>query len=154
MKRRTSAVWFTRLRAGFGNATRVRRSAAACAPQGLDELQRTLLTLFCPPKSDCLLARFDGAAGRVVIAMPNADGICGMNRMYVRDSARGRGAGRALVAELPETARPLGVRRMLLAAGPLHTKALRLHESLGFVVDEHLPDAGAGDVESRMIRDP
>lgn len=73
--------------------------------------------------------------------------------MFVGDSARGRGVGRALVTELLETARSLGYRRMFLAARPRHTEAVALYQSLGFNMDASLPDTGAGDIELRMVPD-
>jgi GNAT superfamily N-acetyltransferase len=121
--------------------------------QDLPGQMRNLLTIFRPPRADCLLARLDGFAVGTVMVKPHAEGICEMNRMYVRDAARGQGVGRALVAELLETARGLGYRRMMLAAGPRHDAALRPYESFGFVWDEGLPDTGAGDIAVRMVRD-
>ncbi len=120
--------------------------------QGLADQMRNLLAVFSPPRADCLLARLDGAAVGVVMVKPHSDGTCEMNRMFVRDSARGKGIGRALVAELLQTAAALGYRRMLLAAGPRHTEALRLYAGFGFVQDDNLPDTGAGEIEVRMVR--
>jgi len=129
------------------------RIAAYFKAQNLEMQLRDLLTIFCPPKADCLLARVGGEAAGVVMLKPHSEGTCEMNRMFVRSSARGHGVGRALVAELLETARLLGYRRMLLAAGPHHTEALALYRSFGFVENASLPDTGAGDVELRMVRD-
>jgi len=106
--------------------------------QDLPGQMRNLLTIFRPPRADCLLARLDGAA---------------VGTVFVRASARGQGVGRALVAELLETARGLGYCRMMLAAGPRHNSALRLYESFGFALDPGLPDTGAGEIEVRMVRD-
>jgi GNAT superfamily N-acetyltransferase len=121
--------------------------------QDLPGQMRNLLTIFRPPRADCLLARLDGAAVGTVMVRPHAQDTCEMNRMFVRASARGQGVGRALVAELLETARGLGYCRMMLAAGPRHNSALRLYESFGFALDPGLPDTGAGEIEVRMVRD-
>lgn len=121
--------------------------------QGLETQLRDLLKIFCPPKADCLLARVDGNAAGIVMLKPNAGETCEMNRMFVRASMRGHGVGRALVTELLETARGLGYRRMLLAAGPNHDEAVALYRSFGFAQDPSIPDTGAGDIEVRMIRD-
>lgn len=114
---------------------------------------RNLLTLFAPPKAECLLARLNGAPVGIVMTKPHSDDMCEMNRMFVRPSARGHGVGRALVTELLDAARGLGYTRMMLAGGPRHTEALALYRSLGFAEDTTLPDTGAGDVEVRMFRD-
>jgi GNAT superfamily N-acetyltransferase len=121
--------------------------------QDIDGQMRELLTRFAPPAGECLLARVDGVAAGIVMTKPHSEGICEMNRMYVRAAARGHGVGRALVTEIMAAGRALGYKRMLLAAGPRHTEAVALYRSFGFLEDESLPDTGAGDVEVRMIRD-
>lgn len=121
--------------------------------QDLDGQMRELLTRFAPPKAECLLARLDGVAAGIVMTKPHSEGVCEMNRMFVRDTTRGHGVGRALVAEILSTAKALGYRRMTLAAGPQHTEAIALYRSFGFIEDRRLPDTGAGDFEVRMIRD-
>ncbi len=114
---------------------------------------RNLLTIFAPPTAECLLARLNGDPVGIVMTKPKSDDMCEMNRMFVRPTARGHGVGRALVTELLVAARELGYRRMMLVAGGLHTEALALYRSFGFVDDQSLPDTGAGDTEVRMIRD-
>jgi len=121
--------------------------------QDVDGQMRDLLTRFVPPAADCLLARLDGVPAGIVMTKPNSEGVCEMNRMYVRDTARGHGVARALVAELLRTAKVLGYRQMMLAAGVRQHEALALYRSLGFVEAAGLPDTGAGDLEVRMIRD-
>lgn len=121
--------------------------------QDMEGQMRELLTRFAPPSADCLLARLDGAPVGVVMTKRHSDFVCEMNRMYVRDAARGHGVGPALVAELLATAKALGYRQMTLAAGPRHTEALPLYRSFGFADAEGLADTGAGDVEVRLIRD-
>ena len=121
--------------------------------QGLETQLRDLLKIFCPPKADCLLARVDSVAAGIVMLKPNSGETCEMNRMFVRASARGHGVGKSLVAELLGTARGLGYRRMMLAAGPFHTEAIALYRSFGFAQDLSLPDTGAGDIEVRMVRE-
>lgn len=121
--------------------------------QDIDGQMRELLTRFAPPSADCLLARLDGAPVGVVMTKRHSEGICEMNRMYVRDAARGHGVGRALLAELLAAAKALGYRRMMLAAGPRHTEALALYRSFGFADDMSIAETGAGDAEVRMIRD-
>lgn len=123
------------------------------ATQNIDGQMRNLLTLFAPPDADCLLARLDGVPVGMVMTKPHSPGVCEMNRMFVKDSARGHGVGKALAAEIISTAKTLGYSRMVLSAGPLHTEALAIYRNLGFTVDATLPDTGAGDVEVRMVLD-
>lgn len=114
---------------------------------------RDLLTIFAPPKAECLLARLNGEAVGIVMTKPFSGDICEMNRMFVRPTARGHGVGRALVGEILEVARGHGYKRMMLASGTRHTEANALYRSFGFAHDPSQPDAGSGDVEVRMIRD-
>jgi GNAT superfamily N-acetyltransferase len=60
------------------------------------------------------------------------DGVCEMKRVYIRDTAKGLGLGRALVARLIEDARGFGYRTMLLDTAPTLTTAIGLYERLGF----------------------
>lgn len=121
--------------------------------QDMPNQLRNLLSLFAPPKADCLLALLNGAPVGIVMTKANFGDMCEMNRMFVRPTARGHGVGRALVSELLVVARGLGYKRMMLAGGPRHTEALALYRSLGFTDDPTLQDTGAGDIEVRMIRD-
>jgi GNAT superfamily N-acetyltransferase len=114
---------------------------------------RDLLTLFAPPHAACLLARLDGVPVGMVMTKPHSPGTCEMNRMYVADTARGHGVGKALVAAILRTGRDLGYSRMVLSCGPYHTEALQLYAKAGFTLDNTLPDTGAGDIEVRMGRD-
>ncbi len=123
------------------------------AAQDIEGQMRDLLTRFVPPSADCLLARLDGVPVGVVMTKRYSETICEMNRMYVRDVARGHGVGRALVAELLATGKALGYQKMMLAAGPRHTEAVALYRSFGFVDAQHMADTGAGDTEVRMVRD-
>jgi len=83
--------------------------------QDIEGQMRELLTRFCPPTADFLLARLDGVPAGIVMTKGHSEGLCETNRMYVRDAARGHGLGRALVAEIVATANALGYRRMMLA---------------------------------------
>ncbi|MEV4411270.1 GNAT family N-acetyltransferase [Catellatospora sp. NPDC049609] len=62
--------------------------------------------------------------------------------VYLRASARGRGLGRALLAELEDAARGLGYRRVRLSTGDRQPEALQLYLSAGYLpVDDGLPVA-------------
>jgi carbonic anhydrase len=60
------------------------------------------------------------------------DGIAEMKRVYVRDSAKGQGLGRALAERLIADARGFGYRTMFLDTAPTLATAIGLYERLGF----------------------
>jgi hypothetical protein len=60
------------------------------------------------------------------------DETCEIKRMYVVQDARSRGAGRALLAALEETARELGYARLRLDAGPAQEHSRALFEKTGY----------------------
>ena len=114
--------------------------------------KRELLTRFVPAAVDCLPARIDEMAAGIVMTKPHSAGTCELNWMHVRAPARGQCAGWALVAGILATGRAPCLRLTMLAAGPRDAEAVALYRSFGFAEDTSLPDAGAGDVEVKMIR--
>jgi GNAT superfamily N-acetyltransferase len=106
---------------------------------------RNFREIFLPPAGECFIARVAGEPVGMIMLKPHGEDTGEMNRMYVREQARGRGLGRALCTALIDEARRLGYRRIVLDALYRHREALPLYESVGFrrVFD---PDAfGAGD---------
>jgi GNAT superfamily N-acetyltransferase len=61
------------------------------------------------------------------------DGIGELKRMYVRESARGRGIARQLLAHLESTAAEAGIRRLVLETGVAQPEAIALYRSAGYV---------------------
>jgi len=61
------------------------------------------------------------------------DGVGELKRMYVRESARGRGIGRLLLAHLERTAAESGIRRLVLETGVEQPEAIALYRSAGYV---------------------
>jgi GNAT superfamily N-acetyltransferase len=60
------------------------------------------------------------------------DGVCEIKRMYVVPSARSRGAGRALLDALEDTARTLGYARVRLDAGPSQLHSISMFRRAGY----------------------
>lgn len=103
--------------------------------QGFDAEIADLAAKYHPPAGELLLARGgDGAAlGCVgVKALPGRPGACEMKRLYLRDAARGTGAGRALAEASIAAARALGYREMLLDTLSSMAPAVALYRALGF----------------------
>lgn len=113
---------------------------------------RDLLQAFAPPEGECLLARLDGAPVGILMLKAYGDGVCEMNRMYVRPAARGHGVARLLCDRLMERARELGYQEMVLSALDRHHEALALYRSMGFVDDERRPDTESGADREVLLR--
>jgi ribosomal protein S18 acetylase RimI-like enzyme len=79
-----------------------------------------------------VVASVDGATAGCVGITPLDDGVCEMNRLWVRAPYRRSGLGRRLAAASMENARRLGFTHMLLDVLPSRTGAIALYRSLGF----------------------
>jgi ribosomal protein S18 acetylase RimI-like enzyme len=110
--------------------------------QKFDEQIRNVLVHFTPPKGECLLAVNDDVPVGILMLKDLGNGICEMNRMFVRDSARGLGAGRSLVASLKVRATEMGFQTMILSALPRHYEAISLYQASGFKFDERARELG------------
>ena len=62
--------------------------------------------------------------------------------VYVRDDAKRRGVGRALLAELVARCRALGFKRMVAIIGDRSPPSVALHLALGFTLVGHLTAVG------------
>ena len=60
------------------------------------------------------------------------DGAAEIKRMYVVDSARGKGLSRLVLAHLEITAREAGLERMVLETGTRQPEAISLYTSSGY----------------------
>ena len=113
--------------------------------QKFDEQIREVLIHYNPPKGECLLA-FDGAIPVGILMLKDlGGGVCEMNRMFVRESARGLGLGGALVREIIKRAQQMGFHRVTLSALPRHHEAMTLYRSLGFIDDDRPKEPGNSD---------
>ena len=113
--------------------------------QKFDTQIREVLTHFNPPKGECLLAMHGGEPVGILMLKDVGGGCCEMNRMFVRESARGLGAGRELVENLKQRARDMGFETMTLSALPRHHEALSLYRSCGFRLDGRPREPGNAD---------
>ena len=81
-----------------------------------------------------MVATVDGAVAGCVGITPLGDGVCEMNRLWVRESVPYRWARPPARGRHRWTKRAaLGFTRMLLDVIPVRTGAIALYESLGFV---------------------
>lgn len=112
------------------------------AHQGFEAELAGLPGKYAAPLGCILLAVHNSVAVGVVAMRPvdpagvrdcDPTPICEMKRMYVRPTARGLGAGKALAVELLSKARACGYRMMKLDTEPDFVPAVSLYRSLGFV---------------------
>ena len=88
--------------------------------------------IYGPPGGCLIVGRNAGTAvGCVGVRRISAE-TCEMKRLFVRESARGRGVGRLLALEAVRAARRLGYARMLLDTLDGMVAARQIYASLGF----------------------
>lgn len=89
---------------------------------------------YAPPEGRLHLAAVDGALAGCIALRSFAPGIAEMKRLYVRESARGAGAGRALAGRIIADARAIGYQAMRLDTLRVAkmVAANRLYDALGF----------------------
>jgi ribosomal protein S18 acetylase RimI-like enzyme len=144
----TPRVW----RAGAGDVDAVASLIAAFRSwwgkeePTLEQIRATTTLLLDDPDTEFLLAApGDGApaAGicqlRYRLSVWTGTDDCWLEDLYVDDSARGTGLGRALVEAAFERARERGCRRIELDVNEQNTAAIALYESLGFTTEPKPP---------------
>ncbi|MEP1206910.1 MAG: GNAT family N-acetyltransferase [Rhizobiaceae bacterium] len=113
-----------------------------------------MLVDFAPPGGECLLVKLGDQPVGILMMKPHSEGVCEMNRMFVRPKARGHGVGRALCNRVIERSRELGYEIMILSALDRHDEAIRLYRSLGFEQDSRPPGAAGAtqrEVQMRLV---
>ena len=102
--------------------------------QGFEGELAALPGKYAPPAGRLYLADVDGALSGCIALRAFAPDIAEMKRLYVRESARGAGAGRALAGRVIADARAIGYRAMRLDTlrVPKMAAANRLYDALGF----------------------
>jgi ribosomal protein S18 acetylase RimI-like enzyme len=111
-----------------------------CFPGFAEELAG-LPGKYAPPEGEILLARNAIGAPIGCVALRGIEpGIAEMKRMYVLESGRGLGVGRAMAVAIVDIARNSGYRRLNLDTMPHLTPAIALYRSLGFAAIERYND--------------
>lgn len=87
---------------------------------------------YARPRGRLGLALIGGAPVGCIALRPLTRNACEMKRLYVRDAARGQGAGIALVRWLMHQARDAGYSQIYADTMPVMSRALAMYESLGF----------------------
>jgi ribosomal protein S18 acetylase RimI-like enzyme len=112
----------------------------------LEQIRATTALLIDDPNTEFLLAApGDGtpAAGvcqlRYRLSVWTGADDCWLEDLYVDESARGTGLGRALVKAAFERARVRGCRRIELDVNETNTDAIAFYESLGFTTEPKPP---------------
>ena len=87
---------------------------------------------FSPPQGLFLVGYLDGEPVACGGWRRRDESTAEIKRMYVADSARGRGLARRLLDELEATARAAGVGRIVLNTGFRQTDAMAFYERAGY----------------------
>ncbi|HQU92636.1 MAG TPA: GNAT family N-acetyltransferase [Pyrinomonadaceae bacterium] len=88
---------------------------------------------YAPPSGRLYLARIDGEPVGCIALRSLGDGVCEMKRLYLREAARGKGVGVALIEKIISDAVEIGYTKMRLDTYPPKMgKAVGLYEAHGF----------------------
>jgi putative acetyltransferase len=84
------------------------------------------------PDTVFLLATTDGKPAGCGALVPGDLNTAEIKRMFVAESARGAGVGRAILAALEKAAQKIGIAVIRLETGPRSPEAIALYESAGY----------------------
>jgi ribosomal protein S18 acetylase RimI-like enzyme len=105
-----------------------------------ETFRTTVATLLEDPNTEFLLAGEDGVAQlRYRLSAWTGTEDCWLEDLYVRDSARGSGLGRALTEACVERARARGCRRIELDVNEQNATAIALYQRCGFSTEPKPP---------------
>lgn len=114
--------------------------------QSFEEELASLPGFYAPPDGRLYLARIDGETVGCMGLRKLSGGICEMKRLYLREAARGKGVGQALIEKVIADAREIGYAKMRLDTFPPKMgKAVSLYESHGFYEIEPYYENPHGD---------
>ena len=112
----------------------------------LEQIRETTSVLIDDPNTEFLLGAPYGESApagvcqlRYRLSVWTGADDCWLEDLYVDESARGAGLGRALVNVAIEHARERGCRRMELDVNEQNTAAIAFYESLGFTTEPKPP---------------
>lgn len=101
--------------------------------QSFEDEVASLPGIYATPDGRLYLARNGDETVGCIGLRKLEDDICEMKRLYLRESARGQGVGRALIERVISDAREIGYSKMRLDTYPPKMgKAVSLYESHGF----------------------
>jgi len=101
--------------------------------QSFEEELADLPGKYAPPSGRLYLARIDGETVGCIALRQIEEGICEMKRLFLRDSARGKGVGVSLIEKVISDAIEIGYKKMRLDTYPPKMgKAVSLYEAQGF----------------------
>ena len=85
------------------------------------------------PGVNMFVARVENVAAGTAALVERGDGTAELKRLFVDDSARGKGLAAGLLGAIEEHARDASVRVIQLETGPLSYAAIALYEKHGYV---------------------
>ncbi|HYE12630.1 MAG TPA: GNAT family N-acetyltransferase [Patescibacteria group bacterium] len=100
--------------------------------QGFETELKTLPGKYGPPAGALILASVDSQAAGCIALRSVSEDICEMKRLYVRNTYRGLGIGKALINMLIDEAKKLNYRYIRLDTLATMKDAQNLYLSLGF----------------------
>ena len=105
-----------------------------------ETIRSTVAKLIQDPSAVYLLAGDDGLAQlRFRLSVWTGVEDCWLEDVYVRDSARGTGLGKALTQAAVDRARERGCKRIELDVNERNARAVGLYTSLGFAIEPKPP---------------
>ena len=101
--------------------------------QSFEEELADLPGKYAPPEGRLYVVKIGRESVGCIALRRLEEGVCEMKRLYLRESARGKGAGVALIEKVIDDAREIGYERMRLDTYPPKMgKAVDLYETHDF----------------------